>query len=264
MSETVRVREEQLRIREGSRDHSNYSIFDSVSQLCVKRPIALVVVQFDCPLRTTTMAKGDDISKKKQQPQQQDKRDKNKAKRAPSDQPTQLIAPVDYAHIFKGGYEETRAASATKVKRTPSDTPTALIAPSDYEHIYHEESLDRADQHKKGAMSSKQVQASATVVKRVPSDTPTALIAPSDFQHIYRDESIHREACKVSPRPKKPSIQAENEFSARNAIRRKVAKSLESDAPSEDSSQERLPESIQRVVQKFIDKQPKSYTIHKQ
>ena len=76
---------------------------------------------------------------------------KENVKRIPSDQPTALIAPSDYEHIFKGDDEEPEQSKSkkqptsvkqtpspagkpkskdAKVTRVPSDQPTALIAPS--------------------------------------------------------------------------------------------------------------------------------------
>lgn len=97
-----------------------------------------------------------------------------------SDQPTALIAPSDYEHIFtykKKSLNNNKMVAEEKGKiaklKVPSDQPTALIAPSDYEHIFK---WDR-NVAKKTAITK-------TTVK-IPSDQPTALIAPSDYEHVF-------------------------------------------------------------------------------
>ena len=141
--------------------------------------------------------------------------DNKQVKRISSDQPTALIAPSDYEHIFKGGNDDKREAkganslgkvvninkSKPELTRVKSEQPTALIAPSDYEHIFKADDDvkpydDKVANNKNKTfvkvsssvpVNTAQCKESPRVVNRIPTDTPTALIAPSDFEHIYRD-----------------------------------------------------------------------------
>lgn len=221
----------------------------------------------------------------------------DKAKRIPSDQPTALIAPSDYEHIFQGEEDDAKTKQQTPTpskaapepspaKRTPSDQPTALIAPSDYEHIFQGEDDPKEEKKKKEATTPT---GSGAGYKgggyKIPSDTPTALIAPSDFEHIYRDPTVFNAPKKAKVAKKEstkgpvktaPSRFKPNQRESSSNLKGKGARasSTERRAPAGTSkaksstceqpvAQEVLPPSIQNVVKKFIDKQKKTYTIKK-
>ena len=193
----------------------------------------------------------------------------NKPKRVESDQPTALIAPSDYEHIFKGDLSDFQKNTKIKKspKKIPSDQPTCLIAPSDYEHIF------------KGSFEKPPAKPN-----RIPSDTPTALIAPSDFEHIYRDPSL----AKALNIKKSKAVTKKNISVAKvNSVSRKSGSSttqknkrklsiasmqkVDSKSKTKDVSlankislqHEVLPKSICHVVDKFIAKQKKNYSIFK-
>ena len=86
-----------------------------------------------------------------------------------SSEPTALIGPDDYQHIYKAPPKQTPGKQITKHNdgptgtAMPEDFPTALVAPDDYEHIYN-------------APESEKPSAKKTVKNQeIPDDAPTVL-----------------------------------------------------------------------------------------
>ena len=208
-----------------------------------------------------------------------DKEDDKDAKRVPSDQPTAMIAPSDYEHIFNGEEEnqakpeapkptETKPNDKEDAKRVPSDQPTALIAPSDYEHIFQGK-----DEPKK-VETAKQ----ADAVDNIASQTPMAIIAPSDFEHIYRDPAAFKEANKAKQtkddkgpkkvpsrfnKPTRRESTTSNKHRSQSRTGSQTNASRKASASkSQPQVQEVLPTSVQMVIKRFIEKQKRTYTIN--
>lgn len=195
-----------------------------------------------------------------------------------SDQPTALIAPSDYEHVFTAKKETPNKAkvavdiepSKQSKLKIPSDQPTALIAPPDYEHVFT---------HAKPKVKQKVavvVEKKADV--RIPSDVPTVLIAPADYEHVFCSKAKTPvkakapELAKNRPSPLKaapatvrktptttPKAKASQiDLPKKVAAPAKVAK----EGSKSSSEKEVLPAAIENLVNNFISKQPKQYTIN--
>ncbi|OTF77429.1 hypothetical protein BLA29_006832 [Euroglyphus maynei] len=173
-----------------------------------------------------------------------------------SDQPTVLIAPSDYEHIFKGGDPETtqkRNEIDVKAKKISSDQPTVMIAPSDYEHIF------------KGT-PAKNESKTGKPIRKIASETPTILIAPSDFQHIYCDPTLQKED-KMKKLIQQPVDDSQQKRDSEQRLRCQHERPKVSNPRQQKEhythQQEILPPSIIQIIEKFIAKQKRSYTIQK-
>ncbi|UXI16708.1 uncharacterized protein NH340_JMT02651 [Sarcoptes scabiei] len=208
------------------------------------------------------------------------------AEKSKSEQPTVLIAPSDYEHIFKGldddelsfgkvvekrnrqpKQSKAKEVLGESLKTIASEQPTMLIAPSDYEHIFKgpiSEFTDTKNQRKEK-------------FPRIISDTPTALIAPSDFEHIYADPFLSKgkDQSRGEGR-KKIDLQSFRNVEERSASKqsspslkfsrkpkRKLQQQQYHNRLNPKQSQEKLPQSILDLVNRFLKKAPQSYTIYR-
>ncbi|XP_027199180.1 uncharacterized protein LOC113793361 [Dermatophagoides pteronyssinus] len=173
-----------------------------------------------------------------------------------SDQPTVLIAPSDYEHIFKGdpdtiATDQKKTVVEVKAKKVSSDQPTIMIAPSDYEHIF------KGSQDKKEDKTNRQI-------RKVASETPTILIAPSDFQHIYCDPTLQKKDEQIRKINKPEQSQKRDiQQKTRLPIERSKGNQRQQQQEKYTHQQEILPHSIIQLIERFIAKQKRAYTIQK-
>lgn len=149
-------------------------------------------------------------------------------------QPTMLIAPKDYEHMYTakkskqpaslpyapktkvgggggGSPVPSKAATSPDEPSIPEDAPTALIAPADYEHIFTAKPKTPLPPQAVFLKSKpKGKESSASDEPSIPEDAPTLLIAPDDYQHIYsgkRGEELTGEQASPVEHKVKPKVE---------------------------------------------------------